>query len=105
MEITDDNVLTMLTSNYVTTTSAVLLCEVVDELKAEIDHWEIYINDIFYALASNSDSNVHPKAYLYARLLELDRDTDFTAYVIAVNGSGVKSQPSNTVEFRTFPKF
>ena len=104
MIITDPGALLPLTAVYVTTTSAVLLCEVVDELKADIKHWKIYLDGELEGVYTNEDSYVEI-SHLYARLFNLDREKEYTAYVIAVDNSDTESLPSNTVTFTTFPKF
>ena len=104
MVITDPGALLPLTAVYVTTTSAVLLCEVVDELKPTIKHWKIYLNGELEGVYTNEDSYVEIP-HLYARLFNLDRESEYTAYVIAVDDLDAESLPSNEVIFTTFPRF
>jgi len=104
MVITDPGALLPLTAVYVTTNSAVLLCEVASELKDTITHWEVYLDGFLYQLASNQDNNVGIP-HLYCRLYNLDRDTEYTAYVKAVDNQENKTLASNEVTFTTFPKF
>lgn len=104
MTITDDGALIPLRVVYVTTTSAVLVCEVADELKDQINYWEVYLNDEFYSVATNEGTNVDI-THLYYRLLNLERETTYTVAVKAVTLSEEKSNLSNEEVFETFPKF
>ena len=104
MTITEEGALLPLTAVYTTTTSTVLICEVADELKESITHWMVYLNDIMYQLSINADNNVGIP-HLYCRLYNLDRETEYTAYVKAVDDQGTESVKSNVVTFTTGPKF
>lgn len=101
MIITDDNSIGTLTCVYTTSVSTVLICESAPGV--DIDYWNVYVNDIFYAVANNSDVEIDI-SHMYFRLLELDRETEYTAYVVGVkDGVGI-SADSNTITFSTFPE-
>lgn len=104
MEITDDGAILPLTVVYVTTVSAVLICEAAKEIKPIIDYWNIYVNDVFYEKATNEGTDIEI-THLYYRLLELARETEYQVSVTAVDTNGFESQVSNTVTFDTWPKF
>ena len=93
-----------LTVVYVTTTSAVLVCEVKDQLKPIIDFWNVYVDDVFHSTANNEGTDIEI-THLYHRLLNLDRETQYEVAVQAVDTEGNESELSNSIKFTTFPRF
>ena len=99
MDITAEDSIGKLVCVYTKSTSTVLICETAKDV--DIDYWEIYLNDIFYSVANNSDTGLGIRN-LYFRVLELDRNTEYSAYVKGVKDGVGKSEASNTVTFNTF---
>ncbi len=97
MNITDENSIGTLVSVYVTSSSAVLVCEA--KVAADIDYWRVYVNDIEHGFANGEDVDLDV-SHMYYRVLELTRDTEYTAYVVGVSGAE-ESPASNTITFKT----
>lgn len=109
MTIIDDGSILPLTAVYITTTSAVLICEAIDEVKPDIKHWKIFLApkgetpaEVIHSVTTDV---INPISYLYYRAQELKRDTTYQAYVIGVDTADNESSPSNTITFTTRPKF
>jgi len=98
MLITDPGSITKLTAVYVTSTSAVLICETKKDV--DIDYWEVFVDGELYAPASNYDSEIEI-THMYYRLLELTPNAEYTVYVRAIKDGVGTSENSNEVIFQT----